>query len=78
MPLAFSSSHVVCRLAGSTATLQERTDRLRNDYMGTPDPVRSDAIGTAATVDLLKTIYFTGYVSARGAKISVVHGHHAP
>ncbi len=54
-------------LAGSATTRQERTDWLRNDYMGTPDPVRSAAIDTAATVDLLKTINFTGYVPANGA-----------
>ena len=54
-------------LAGNVNTRQERTDWLKADYLGTPDPVRSAAIDTAATVDLLKTINFTGYVPANGA-----------
>jgi len=54
-------------LAGNVSTRQERTDWLKADYMGTPDPVRSAAIDTSATIDLLKTINFTGYVPANGA-----------
>lgn len=54
-------------LAGNAATRQERTDWLKADYLETPDPVRSAAIDTAATIDLLRVINFTGYVPANGA-----------
>ena len=54
-------------LVGNPATRQERTDWLKNDYAGTIDPVRSAAIDTSATMDLLKTINFAGYAPANGA-----------
>ncbi|MEJ7759295.1 MAG: DUF1501 domain-containing protein [Gemmatimonadaceae bacterium] len=54
-------------LVGNPATRQERTDWLKNDYLGTIDPVRSAAIDTSATMDLLKTINFAGYAPANGA-----------
>ena len=54
-------------LGGSATTRQERTDWLKADYMGTPDPVKSAAIDAIATVDLLRVINFTGYAPANGA-----------
>jgi uncharacterized protein (DUF1501 family) len=54
-------------VSGSATTVAERTDALSDMYGAVADPLRAAALNTIATIDLLNTINFAGYVPAGGA-----------
>lgn len=54
-------------VAGSTASRNERTMWLRQDFTGSPEPVQSAALDALNTIQLLQLIDFTGYRPANGA-----------
>ncbi len=54
-------------LSGSSSTLGARRGALSDMYNSTTDPLKTIATNTFATIDLLNTINFSGYVPAGGA-----------
>ncbi len=54
-------------LTGSSSTVAARTDALGDMYALVADPLKAAAQTTQATIDLLNTIDFAGYVPAGGA-----------
>lgn len=54
-------------LSGSAGTVVARTNAISNMYSVVPDPLHASALTTIATIDLLNTINFSGYIPANGA-----------
>jgi uncharacterized protein (DUF1501 family) len=54
-------------LSGNSGTTATRTAALHDMYNTTPDPLHSIGLNTLATIDLLNTINFAGYVPSGGA-----------
>ncbi|MSR22520.1 MAG: DUF1501 domain-containing protein [Gemmatimonadetes bacterium] len=54
-------------IAGAAATRTERGTWLKDDFAQGAEPVRSAALDTLATIELLRLIDFTGYRPASGA-----------
>ncbi|MGH7536815.1 MAG: DUF1501 domain-containing protein, partial [Gemmatimonadales bacterium] len=54
-------------LAGASSTLGARQGAINGMYVGSAEPLRSIALNTLATIDLLNTINFATYAPAGGA-----------
>lgn len=54
-------------LQGSAATRAERTNWIRNDYAGSPQPVQASALDALNTITLLQTLNINAYRPANGA-----------
>lgn len=60
-------------LAGSVTSTEQRQRVLTRMYSRTGDPIRTAAMTTVATIDLLNTIDFAGYQPAGGAAYPPTH-----
>ncbi|HEY7566446.1 MAG TPA: DUF1501 domain-containing protein [Gemmatimonadaceae bacterium] len=54
-------------LQGSAATRAERTNFIRNNYSGSPEPVQASALDALNTITLLQNLNIAGYRPANGA-----------
>ncbi len=54
-------------IAGSGSTRDERTNWLAEQYLDSPEPVRSAALDAVATINLLRSLDIDGYQPANGA-----------
>jgi uncharacterized protein (DUF1501 family) len=64
LPIADPTNYTI---GGSTTTQPQRLAFMQSDYTGADEPVQSSALDAVNTVNLLKSVNFTGYKTANGA-----------
>ncbi|MGH7619258.1 MAG: DUF1501 domain-containing protein [Gemmatimonadaceae bacterium] len=63
LPIADPTNYTI---GGAASTQTARMNFLKGDYATADEPVHSEALAATATVDLLKSVNFTGYKPANG------------
>ena len=64
LPISDPANYTV---GGSSTTQAARQTFMKTDYAGSTDPVKSAALDATDTIDLLKSVNFTGYKPANAA-----------
>jgi uncharacterized protein (DUF1501 family) len=64
LPIADPTNYTI---GGSSTTQAQRLAFMQSDYAGADDPVKSSALDAANTVNLLKSVNFSGYKTANSA-----------
>ncbi len=64
LPIADPTNYSI---GGSTTTQAQRLAFMQGDYATADEPIHSAALNATSTVNLLKTVNFTGYKTANGA-----------